>query len=387
MSVAGYLAMAAPLRLSSGGAAVALPLLAIEATADVAVGGSLAAASLAPSIVAAPVVGAVIDRTPRPAPFVAVAGGLTALAFAAASLTGPIPLPLVFLLVLCAGAASPFYMGGLSSVASLVVTSENRTFGVDALAYNIGSVVGPAVVAAATAFGSARIALVVMSGCALAGAVATLVIGLPRKPAEAGSMLHAIAIGARHLVRHRPIALVTISGAVSQLGAGGLAIASVALAIERTGSPDGGAVVVTAFAVGALLGTIAISVRPVRIPPARDMRLGFAATGLATMIAALALGPGLVWTTVLVGLSGLFTSSSTASMLLLRMQQSPAAVRSQVFTIGAGLRSSANALGAGLAGAANGLGGQTLLVAIGVVWLASAALMLGYPRDAPRLDG
>ena len=117
------------------------------------------------------------------------------------------------------------------------------------------------------------------------------------------------------------------------------------------------------------------------------MRLGFAATGLATMIAALALGPGLVWTTVLVGLSGLFTSSSTASMLLLRMQQSPAAVRSQVFTIGAGLRSSANALGAGLAGAANGLGGQTLLVAIGVVWHASAALMQGYPRDAPRHDG
>ena len=74
-------------------------------------------------------------------------------------------------------------------------------------------------------------------------------------------------------------------------------------------------------------------------------------------------------------------------MLLIRKQQSPPALRSQVFTVGAGLRSAAAAAGAAVAGLAAGVGSEVLLVAIGVSWVASGAMLLAYPADAPAIDG
>jgi hypothetical protein len=114
------------------------------------------------------------------------------------------------------------------------------------------------------------------------------------------------------------------------------------------------------------------------------MGLGFVATGILTIAAAGNFG--LAWTTVAIGLSGLFTAPSSAAMLLLRKQQSPPALRSQVFTVGAGLRSTAAAAGAAVAGLAAGLGSEILFVGIGTVWIVSAALLLAYPPAAEPID-
>ena len=73
-------------------------------------------------------------------------------------------------------------------------------------------------------------------------------------------------------------------------------------------------------------------------------------------------------------------------MLLLRKHLSPPSLRSQVFTVGSAIRASAGAIGVGLAGLVAGLGGTALLLGVAVCWAASAALMLAYPSDAPRLD-
>jgi hypothetical protein len=73
-------------------------------------------------------------------------------------------------------------------------------------------------------------------------------------------------------------------------------------------------------------------------------------------------------------------------MLLLRKQQSPAAVRSQVFTIGSGLRAATGAAGAAVAGVIAGLDAGVLIAAIGVVWLLAAAVMLPFPRNAQPLE-
>ena len=40
-----------------------------------------------------------------------------------------------------------------------------------------------------------------------------------------------------------------------------------------------------------------------------------------------------------------------------------------------------------MAGLAAGLGGQALIVAIGVVWVLSGAMLVAYPKDAPPIDG
>jgi len=98
------------------------------------------------------------------------------------------------------------------------------------------------------------------------------------------------------------------------------------------------------------------------------------------------IGPTLPWTIVAIALSGLCTGPSTAAMLLLRKQQSPAVVRSQVFTVGSGLRTTAAALGAAIAGQAAGLDAGTLIGVIGVIWVVSALVMLGYPRGVDPIE-
>jgi MFS family permease len=384
VSAVGYLGVATPLRLAVGGLTVALPILAVEELGDVALGGALAAACLAPSIVAAPIVGAALDRTRRPRLLIALAGVVTALGTLVAGLLGVVPVAVVVIAVMVAGSATPFFMGGLSSFVTEEIPDESRAYALDSLSYNLGFIAGPAIVAAAAALGSARVALVLMAVSAVIGSLATLATKLRPLAAPTGSVWRTMGDGLLHIVRHRPIAVVTAAGTLSQFGAGGLTIAAIALTTARLGSPDQGALIVTAFAVGGLIGALAISVRTVRLRPELTMGLGFIATGILTIAAA---GDfGLVWTTVTIGLSGLFTAPSSAAMLLLRKQQSPPALRSQVFTVGAGLRSTAAAAGAAVAGLAAGLGSDTLFVGIGVVWIASAALLLAYPRAAEPID-
>ena len=70
---------------------------------------------------------------------------------------------------------------------------------------------------------------------------------------------------------------------------------------------------------------------------------------------------------------------------MLRKQQSPLGMRSQVFTIGSGLRATSTAVGAAVAGALAGLDAGVLIAGVGIVWLLSAAIMLAYPRGAQEL--
>ena len=155
MSAIAYLTAATPPRLAVGGITVAIPVLAVEQLGDVALGGLLAAAALGPSIIAAPVVGAVLDRTRRPGAFVAGAGLVMAAAFTIAAFLGPVPAWVVAIVLAISGLATPFVFGGLSSFVTEGIPNERRAYAMDALAYNLGAVAGPAAVAAATAAGPA----------------------------------------------------------------------------------------------------------------------------------------------------------------------------------------------------------------------------------------
>lgn len=284
---------------------------------------------------------------------------------------GDLPVWSVALALVIAGTAIPFLMGGLSSFVTEVIPDERRAYAIDALAYNLGAVAGPAAVAAATALGSARVATLLMAGSALFGALATILLRLRPLPGEPHrSMLATIAAGFRHIATHRPLAVVTTSGTVSQFGSGGLAIAAVALAVARTEDAAQVAITVTAFALGGLLGALWSSTSPPRFRPEVTMGVGFAATGVFTVLAALDVGT--MWTIAAIGVSGVFTAASSAAMLLVRKQQSPSSPRSQVFTVGAGRRA------AGLTAEA--------LIAIGVIWIASGAMLAAHPRSAESID-
>ena len=363
------------------GALVALPILAIEQTGDVATGGALVAAFLGPSVVAAPAVGAALDLARRPAVLIAASGLLTALAFLTAANLSHLPLPAVITLMALAGAASPFYMGGLSSFVADTIRDGRRAFAYDALSYNVSAVAGPALVALIAAFLSAQTALFALAAIALAGtSFAGTIKGRPHTR-SADPPLHVVKAGLQRIFAHRPLAIVTASSTLTQVGQGGLAIAVVALSVERLGSPREGAGLITAFAVGSLLGALVETARPSHSRPHRTMTAGFIATGLLTICAVFDFG--MVWAFITLGLSGVFTASTTTAMLRLRDRHSTHRLKSQVFTVSAGLRTSASAGGAMLAAAASGLGGAVSLITLGVIWIVSAALMIAYPRVPP----
>ncbi|MFK0006997.1 MFS transporter [Paenarthrobacter sp. NPDC090520] len=379
MGALGYLAASVPPRMASAGAAVALPILAVQQLGDVAVGGLLVAASLGPSVLAAPLVGTALDRTRRPRLLVAGSGILTAIAFAAAAFIGQVPLPVVFVLLVLAGAVSPFYMGGLSSFVSGAIPDGRRAFAYDALSYNVSAVAGPALVAIISVLLPAQAALWVLAVAAALGSLAIRAVRLRPHGRSGGSPWQAVKGGLRMIFSHRPLAVMTASSTLTQLGQGGLAVAAIALSVERVGSPSEGAAVVTSFAVGSLLGALYETARPTRRSPEFVMLAGFLATGLLTAVAALNFGT--LWTVLAIGLSGAFTAPSTAAMLFLRNRLSPPHLKSQIFTVSAGFRASASAGGAAVAASAAGLGGAVMVVAMGAIWIISAALMGAYPKS------
>jgi hypothetical protein len=377
MGAIGYLAASIPSRLASAGSAVALPIIAIQQLDDVAVGGLLVAASLGPSVLAAPLVGVALDRSRRPGVAIAASGMLTAVAFAIAGLVGQIPVGIAVVFLIAAGTVSPFYMGGLSSFVAGVIPDVRRAFAYDSLSYNVSAVAGPALVAVLAVVVPAQFALWVLSATAALGSVAVAVVGLRPHGRSAGSPWKAVRDGLRRISSHRPLAVVTASSTLTQLGQGALAIAAVALSIEREGSPSGGAALVTAFAVGSLVGAVFETARPTRRRPHVVMTAGFLATGLLTIAAALDLG--MAWTLIAIGLSGVFTASASAAMLFLRNFHSPHYLRSQIFTVSAGLRVTASAAGAALAASvAQFMGGAVTIGAVGIVWILSAVLMSAY---------
>jgi MFS family permease len=379
MSAFTYQAASIPLRLASAGMVVALPVLAVERLDDVALGGLLTGAALFPSVVAAPLVGTVLDRVRHPRRLLVASAVATAAAFALAAFLGDVPTLLIAPLLVLAGLSTPVSMGGMSSFVTSAIPDARRAYAQDSLSYNVASIGGPALAGLAIAVADARAAMLLMAALALVGVLGSLALRMDARPAPTIGVRRTIAAGVTHLVRHRPIAVVTLSGTLSQIGGGAAGVAAIALSIERLGSTAGAAWILTAFAIGGLLGAVAVAARRwTQRPPSWVMGAGFAATGASLLLAAPDLG--IVVVIVAFAVAGVFTAPANAAMLMLRDQESPAAVRSQVFTIGAGLRAAAAAVGATLAGAASGLDAGWLVIGIAAIWIVSGALLRAFPR-------
>lgn len=373
------LAASIPIRTAAGGTQIALPILAVQTTGSVALGATLVALALLPSIVAAPLVGALLDRSRNPRLLMMAAALGTAAAYATASALGPLPTWVVAVVLATSGLLVPFGFGGLSSFVVQPGADVRRAYALDALSYNLSGVAGPAIVAVLVPTLGARSALLAMAVIALGSLIGYPLLRMRPREAPRLGVLRSIGTGLAALATARDLAVVTWSGTLSELGRGIMPIAAIGIALATTGTASDSALVVAAFAVGALLGTTVEALRhPVRAP-SRRMAIGFALTGAATLAAALDLG--LAWTVALVGLSGLCTAAPTASMLMLRRSLSPEGTVAQVFTVSAALRVGAGATGTALAGAAAGASPYLLLAASGAVWLLAAAVMaLAYPR-------
>ncbi len=383
-----YLAGAIPMRVVTNGAGVALALAAAVRLQDVAVGGLLIAVLNGPSIVAAPVIGALSDSVRSPKRFMLGSAIVLAVALGLAAFLGDVPLPVVVIALLVAGCVVPVFLGALSAWVDEAMPGDHaRSFAVDALSYNLAGIAGPAIVAAMSALLSPTGALLALAIISIIGGLLLQMLPVAARGGspDIRSLASGIAAATRHLVRHGPIARVALAGAAVQLGAGMMPVVVVLVALQRGLPESAGGLLLTAFSIGGVSGALLTATPPVtrwlsRFRAPRVMALSFAATGAFTLLAAVS--DSFLVAAIAIGLSGIPDAPGVAAMLRLRQEESPPPVRAQIFVVSAGMRVGAAAVGAAVAGALVGLSPSLLLALVAVPWLAAAPiLLLTLPRS------
>ena len=190
--------------------------------------------------------------------------------------------------------------------------------------------------------------------------------------------------GIKAVVRDRVLAIVTSTSSLGQLGPGAVPVVA-GVAAAAMGKPATSGWLVTAVAIGGLLGSLLWTIRPA--PAQRSplvVMLAMIGTGIPLAMAALS--HSLLVTGVLFGLSGVMLGPFVGALFTTRHDRAPNEARAQVFTIGAGLKTSTAALGAALAGlvAHIPLSAQFLILGASPVTagvLGIAALRLAGPQD------
>jgi hypothetical protein len=241
--------------------------------------------------------------------------------------------------------------GGLTSQLSGVVRDGflPRAFGIDSLTYNVSGIAGPALVAVISGFASPAAGLLALGALAATGGV--VLAGLPhtgqaRSPRRQKPR---IADALRLMTRDRVLGPVTAATTVGHAGLGALPVVVVVLA-DRARVPSASGWLLTAFAIGALLGSIFWILRPAS--PRQAPAIVMASLLLAGTPLVLAVGsPALGLTGALFMLSGFFGGPLAGALFTTRQDRAPDALRAQVFTLGAGLKITAAAVGVATAGA------------------------------------
>ncbi|WP_328924343.1 MFS transporter [Streptomyces sp. NBC_00190] len=381
-----YLAAALTARFASEGMGMAVVLLALERTGSAAYGAFVVTAWLAPHVLAAPLAGAAAARARRPRLFhVGALAGFTAAVAVLAVLLGRAPMPLVLVVAALGGSCGPMVTGGLSSLVTGLVPAgagRDRAYGWDASTYNAASVTAPAAVSLAAALGSAAPAMAALaaSGALAAVFAATLPYEDPGAAPSKGGPRAGLGAGLAALWRVRELRAVTSATTVAFVGVGALTTTSVLLA-DGLGSPGAGGVLMTAFAVGALAGSLTLG-RMTSVEPGLLVRWALAGTGVA--LAAAAFTSSVAAAAALFAVAGVCDGPLLTATLRIRSEYAPDEVRTQVFTLGAGLKVTAASAGAALVGLAADAPAWTLLTGIAGLQLAAALLHALTAAREPR---
>jgi MFS family permease len=359
-----YLIAAVLIRLADEGARVALVLIALQRTNSAAVGGLLVAALLVPQVVAAPAVGLLTDRARQPrwlltASVVGFAASLAAVAL----LLGRVPLPVVVAVLLLGGCCGPSLTGGLTSQLSRLVPDASlpRAFGADSLTYNLSGIAGPAVAAIVSGAAGAATATLTLAGSAAAGALVLAILPLPVRDRRPKAQHLSLTAGLRALLAGRVLGTVTVASSLCQIGLGALPVIAAVLT-SRQHQPAATGWLMTAIAVGALIGSLLWTWRPVR-PARTPMTVMVALIGVGVPLAvAAATTSSLALTAILFGISGVSLGPFAGALFTTRRYYAPEELQAQVFTISAGLRLTMAAAGATIGGTLAGLPSATQLI-------------------------
>ena len=328
-------------RLANEAARVAVVLLVLARTGSPALAGAVVAALAVPALVTGPLLGAWLDRARhRRAVFVANQALLLGVMLALLAVTGRAPSSVVVLLGLLAGITAPVLTGGFTGLIAPLVPAPllRRAYGAEATSYNLAGVVGPAAAGAIAAAASPEIAVACVAAVSLAALVAVLRVPMPPPAGGAAStsLMRTVGTGLRLLVTVAPLRSITVATTISFTGMGALPVVFPLLAVEVGQPAAAGGALFSAFALGALCGSLALASRVPRTGPLRLSLLGIVGLGLA--FAAVAAAPTLPVALALVALAGALEGPVLANTLAVRAAHSPAHLQTQVVTTAASLK-------------------------------------------------
>ena len=366
---------------------MAVVLLVLDRTGSAALAGTVVGALALPALVTGPVLGAWLDRTSRRrSVFVANQLLLLGVLVGLLAVTGRGPSWVVVLLGLLAGVTAPVLTGGFTGLIRPLVPAPflRQAYGAEATSYNLAGVVGPALAGALAAV-SPELSVGVTAGLSGLALLAVLRVPMPGPERDAGrpGLLRTVATGLHLLATVPPLRAVTIATTVSFTGMGALPVVFPLLAVELGRPAAAGGALFSAFALGALAGSLAIASRPPRTGPLRLALAGVA--GLAVAFALVAAAPTFGVAFGLVVVAGALEGPTLASTLAVRAQHSPASMQTQVVTTAASLKFGGFALGSAVAGlVVDAYGVRAGLASLALMQVAGLVLgLLARPRATP----
>jgi hypothetical protein len=366
--LARYVSAAVLVRGVDSGAGVGLVLLALDPglhLRNAAAAGGLLAASLSAPHLLGPWLAQRLDRSRDSRRLLAAAYLLYAGALAIGSVAvGRAPLLAALPAIAVAGCCGPLLTGGLSSRLAGIRRTEGRgqrrAQGWDALTYGVAGTAGPAVVAGMTARFGPLAALLSLSGAATVAALLTLTLPPDRSGGSIAAPAAGVRAGMSLLVTRAPLRRVTVMTMLGAFGLGALPVIAAVLGPHLTTRAGAAATLTVAYGLGNLVGSLLVTIFPLRgEPDVLALRL-FGALAIATAVGALA--PSYPLALGGFALIGVCNSTSFTATLAARSAYSPPAVRAQVFVTSAGLKIALASVGAAAAGAAAGIGPRALLL-------------------------
>ncbi|MFF0861003.1 MFS transporter [Nonomuraea sp. NPDC003560] len=378
--------MSGPALLVAGLAATGSPLL----------GASLLAGLTVSAAVGGPLLGVLLDRARRPGRLLAccLLGYATGLLLVAGGV-GRVPGTALVALAVVTGLAGPALTGGWTGQLPLVSGPDRgrlaRATALDAMTYNVAGLAGPAAVGVIAAVAGGPAAVLVSAALLLTALPAAWTLprrtpqnrpthahptsdlpagnrpsgerrrfgGLSSPVRAAGAVAREMAAGIRAVLGNRVLGRATAGSMVSCAGAGMFVVSAPVLGLELTGDSSRGTLLlaVTAAAGLAANGLLAWrgGTRRRNPAPAWDATLAWstALVGAGMTLAAMA-GTALVgayWLAVVAaGLVGAGEGPQLTALFAVRHRETPAGLRSQVFTTGASLKITSFAVGSALAG-------------------------------------
>lgn len=339
-----------------------------------------------------PLLGVLLDRARRPGAVLArcLAGYAAGLALVAWGL-GRLPGPVLVAAAFATGLLGPALTGGWTGQLPLVSGGipAARAAGLDAMSYNVAGLAGPALVGVLAAWGGGTAA--VPAAVVLLAAAVPAARSLPSRPARAtaararpaAGVWAELAAGFAVIVRNPALRRATGSSMVSCAGLAMLVVSAPVLGADLAGDAGRGALLLAAFAAAGLAANALLAWTAGRRSQRDDrweavMLWATVLVGAGTALAAVA-GTFAVAVAAAV-VAGAGEGPQLTALFSVRHREAPERLRSQVFTTGASLKVTSFALGSAPAGVLAASSPQSALVVGAALQALAAALLVIRPR-------